>query len=182
MNKMDKFFNGKRSQNIQQAKNKKKISLIAILCCVAVIILSFILVAVTSIPQGLVVAIVFIAVFVIIYFAIKIKYAKTEIYIMSNLFCKKCGTQFTREDATYEVVKNRTSSRRANGKSANIIVSTYADLIITCECNKCGNKHVFPRSVVIEEKTVTPLNVTVSGKTYDIEEALDKLFNNRWHD
>ena len=174
MNKMDK---GERNQNIQQAKRKIKNSRIAILCCVAVFILFSLLGGLSYIPTWVTIPICFIAFFVLLFFIFKINAAKKVIFTIRNLFCQECGTQFTREDATYEVVRNRTSSKRENSKSNNVVITTYADLKIFCTCKNCKNKHDFSHSVVIEKKTVTPLNVTVSGTTYEIEEGVRKLFD-----
>lgn len=173
MTKLAKLINGKKSQTLQQAKNKKKLSIFASLGCLALIILFIALCAVAPGVSGLFIALAIISMLVMIFFYLKLNCARKEVFVLKNLFCPNCGERFLRDDVTYETVKRRISSSR-DGNS--VKTSTYATVNIKCPCGKCGKIHEFTQDFVVDS-TITDLSGKVSSQSYTVDERIDELFS-----
>ena len=177
MTRFAKLFNGRESKTVAEAKRKKKFSLIGIILCVVLVILSFVLAALlqsATVALNVLKVIIVIAVSGILFFWLKLICARKEIFKLNNLYCSECGERFTYDKSVYTKLKENVLSSKSGD---HINVDTYAVVKINCTCGKCGSKHDFEYDFLISRKQTNSMGAALSERTYSIEERMMDFFN-----
>lgn len=174
MTKFAKFFNGKESKTIAEAKQKKKISKIVMLSCLGGMILFAVLGGliggvITTIGVILAMA----SALTGMYFWLRLNCARKELFILQNLFCSECNTRFNLHDTSYTVQNTKTLTTRNDNR---IKLDTYTYVIIKCKCSKCGHEHEFKYDFLTKRRETNLAGATLSEQTYSLDDRIEEFF------
>lgn len=173
MTKFAKFFNGKESKTVEDAKKKKKLSIIGLSISGAVIILSLVLVAVIDNFLTIGIILAFAALMTLFFFFLKLNCARKEMFMLQNMYCSKCGTRFTTDTVTYTVLNEKKFSTKSDDY---ITIDTYTVVKFNCVCSDCGNSHDFQYEFLTKKEKTNLVGVTLSEVNYPLEDRIAEFF------